>query len=170
MVTVTSTRVRGEVEAMNQEKNAQDIVNVLPAEVIRSLPNANVADAVGRLPSVSLERDEGEGKYIQVRGLESRYTSVTVNGVRVPSAEAGVRQLKLDAFPSDLLGTIELHKTASADQEGDGIGGTVNLVTKTATDVPFYSLGAEAGPQQSGRRAVFRADQRHLRPALRLGQ
>ena len=150
VVTVTGTRSRGEVEAMNQEKNAQDIVNVLPAEVIRSLPNANVADAVGRLPSVSLERDEGEGKYIQVRGLESRYTSVTVNGVRVPSAEAGVRQLKLDAFPSDLLGTIELHKTASADQEGDGIGGTVNLVTKAATDVPFYSLGAELGHNNQG--------------------
>jgi TonB-dependent receptor len=145
VVTVTSTRVRGEVEAMNQEKNAQDIVNVIPADVITSLPNANVADAIGRLPSVSLERDEGEGKYIQVRGLESRYTSVTINGVRIPSSESGVRQIKLDAFPSDLLGAIELHKTVSADQEGDGIGGTVNLVTKSAQDVPFYSLGAEGG-------------------------
>ena len=149
-VTVTATRLRGEVEALNQEKNSQDIVNVIPADVITSLPNANVADAIGRLPSVSLERDEGEGKYIQVRGLESRYTSVTVNGVRIPSAEAGVRQIKLDAFPSDLLGAIELHKTASADQEGDGVGGTVNLVTKVATDVPFYSVNAEGGRNNQG--------------------
>ena len=150
VVTVTATRLRGEVEALNQERNAQDIVNVIPADVITSLPNANVADAVGRLPSVSLERDEGEGKYIQVRGLESKYTSVTVNGVRVPSAEAGVRQIKLDAYPSDLLGSIELHKTQSADQEGDGIGGTVNLVTKIATDIPFFSVGAELGYNNQG--------------------
>jgi len=149
-VTVTASRIRGEAEALNQERNAQDIVNVIPADVITSLPNANVADAIGRLPSVSLERDEGEGKYVQVRGLESRYTSVTINGVRVPSAEAGVRQIKLDAYPSDLVGTIELHKTQSPDQEGDGIGGTVNLVTKVATDVPFYSVGGELGHNGQG--------------------
>jgi len=155
VVTVTATRVRGEVEALNQEKNAMDIVNVLPADLITSLPNANVADAIGRLPSVSLERDEGEGKYIQVRGLESRYTSVSINGVRIPSSESGVRQIKLDAFPSDLLGAIELHKTVSADQEGDAIGGSVNLVTKNAPDVPIFTLAAEGGynAQSGGRKS-----------------
>jgi len=150
VVTVTATRIRGEVEALNQEKNAMDIVNVLPADVITSLPNANIADAIGRLPSVSLERDEGEGKYVQVRGLESRYTSVSINGVRIPSAEAGVRQIKLDAFPSDIVGTIELHKTVSADQEGDSIGGSINMVTRIAPEVPFYSIGAEGGYNAQG--------------------
>ena len=149
-VTVTGSRIRGEAEALNQERNAQDIVNVIPADVITSLPNANIADALGRLPSVSLERDEGEGKYVQVRGLESRYTSVNINGIRVPSAEAGVRQIKLDAFPSDLVGAIELHKTQSPDQDGDGIGGSVNLVTKVATDVPFYAVGGELGKNAQG--------------------
>ena len=118
IVEVTDSRVSGEAEALNKEKNSMDIVTILPAEVIKSLPNANVADAIGRLPSVSLERDEGEGKYVQVRGLEPRFTSVSVNGVRIPSTESGVRQIKLDGYPSDLLGTIELHKTVSADLEG----------------------------------------------------
>jgi TonB-dependent receptor len=144
-VTVTGSRVSGEVEALNQEKDAMDIVNVLPAEVITSLPNANVADAIGRLASVSLERDEGEGKYVQIRGLESRYTSVSINGVRIPSSEAGVRQIKLDAFPSDLLGTIELHKTVSADLEGDAIGGSVNMITKSAPDEGMATFGVETG-------------------------
>jgi hypothetical protein len=133
-VTVTASRYRGEVSALNQKKNADNIVEILPAEVITSLPNANVADAIGRLPSVSLERDEGEGKYVQVRGLESRYTSATVNGAHIPNALSFDRNLKFDAIPSNLVGQIELHKTISPDQEGDAIGGSVNLVTKTAGD------------------------------------
>jgi hypothetical protein len=60
-VIVRGERERGEIEAINREMNADNIVQVLPAEVITSLPNTNIADAVGRLPSVSLERDEGEG-------------------------------------------------------------------------------------------------------------
>ncbi|WLT31591.1 TonB-dependent receptor [Geothrix sp. PMB-07] len=145
VVEVSDSRVTGEVEALNQAKNSMEIINVLPAEVIKSLPNANVADAIGRLPSVSLERDEGEGKYVQVRGLEPRFTSVSINGTRIPSAESGVRQIKLDGFPSDLLGSIELHKTVSADLEGDAIGGAVNLVTKNAPDGGMSSIGYEAG-------------------------
>ncbi|HWX24512.1 MAG TPA: TonB-dependent receptor plug domain-containing protein, partial [Vicinamibacteria bacterium] len=142
-VTVTASRYRGEVSALNQKKNAENIVEILPAEVITSLPNANVADAIGRLPSVSLERDEGEGKYVQVRGLEPRYTSATVNGAHIPNTLSFDRNLKFDAIPSNLVGQIELHKTLSPDQEGDAIGGTVNLVTKTAGDQPTFSIGAE---------------------------
>jgi hypothetical protein len=67
-VLVTAERPSAEAEAVNQERTADNIVQILPAEVIRSLPNANMADALGRLPSVTLERDEGEGKYVQIRG------------------------------------------------------------------------------------------------------
>jgi hypothetical protein len=88
VVTVTASRSRGEVEALNQKKSADNIVDILPAEVITSLPNANVADAIGRLPSVSLERDEGEGKYVQVRGLESRYTNATITERTSPTWRA----------------------------------------------------------------------------------
>src|SRR5260370_1147698 len=94
--------ISGEVEAINREMNADNILQVLPAEVITSLPNTNIADAVGRLPSVSLERDEGEGKYVQVRGTEPRLTNLTLDGVHVPSPES-VRQVKLDAIPAHLV-------------------------------------------------------------------
>ena len=78
-VEVTDDRVHGEAEAINRERTALNILQVLPAEVITSLPNANVADAIGRLPSVTLERDEGEGKYVQIRGTEPRYSNVTID-------------------------------------------------------------------------------------------
>ena len=123
-----------------------------PETVITSLPNTNIADAVGRLPSVSLERDEGEGKYVQIRGTEPRLSNVTINGVNVPAPEVTVRNIKLDAVPSDIVERIEVYKTLSADQDSDGIGGSVNLVTKSALDRPTYTASGTSGynPIQNG--------------------
>jgi TonB-dependent receptor len=151
-VIVTAERLQGEAEAINIERTSDNIVQVLPERVITSLPNTNIADAVGRVPSVSLERDEGEGKYVQIRGTEPRLSSVTVNGVNLPSPEGAVRNIKLDAVPADLVERIEVFKTLSADQDADGIGGTVNLVTRTAGERPFYALGGTGGynPIQNG--------------------
>jgi TonB-dependent receptor len=151
-VVVSAERLQGEAEAINIERTADNIVQVLPERVITSLPNTNIADAVGRVPSVSLERDEGEGKYVQIRGTEPRLSSVTVNGVNLPSVEGVVRNIKLDAVPADLVERIEVFKTLSANQDADGVGGTVNLVTRTAGERPFYALGGTGGynPIQNG--------------------
>ena len=144
-VLVTAERPSAEAEAINIQRTADNIVQVLPAEVIRSLPNANMADALGRLPSVTLERDEGEGKYVQVRGTEPRLTNTTINGINVPSPEPGVRQIKFDAIPADIVESVEINKTLQANMEGDGIGGSVNMVTKTATERPTISLSSMVG-------------------------
>jgi TonB-dependent receptor len=152
VVTVVGDRQRGEVEAINIERTADNIIQVLPNEVITSLPNTNIADAVGRLPSVSLERDEGEGKYIQIRGTEPRLSNVTIDGIHVPSPE-GVRNVKLDVIPSDLVDMVEINKTLSANQDADAIGGSVNLVTKSPRDQPYVSLLGMGGytPISDGR-------------------
>jgi TonB-dependent receptor len=144
-VLVTASRATGEAEAINVQRTADNIMQVLPAEVIRSLPNANMADALGRLPSITLERDEGEGKYVQVRGTEPRLTNTTVDGVNLPSPEPGVRQIKFDAIPADIVESVQVSKTLMANMDGDGIGGSVNLVTKTATDLPTFSLSGMGG-------------------------
>src|SRR5262249_30921917 len=151
-VVVRADRQRGEVEALNRERTADNILEVLPADVITSLPNTNIADAVGRLNNVSLERDEGEGKYIQIRGTEPRLSNVTVDGVHLASPE-NVRNVKLDAIPADLVESVELSKTLSANQEGDAIGGSVNLVTKSAQDRPYVSFMGMGGytPVAGGR-------------------
>jgi TonB-dependent receptor len=144
-VLVTAERVSGEAEAINRERSADNIVQVLPADVIRSLPNANMADALGRLPSVTLERDEGEGKYVQIRGTEPRLTNTTIDGINVPSPESGVRQIKFDAIPADIVESVEISKTLQANMDGDGIGGSINLVTKTAGERPTIALGGMGG-------------------------
>ena len=152
-VIVSAERLQGETEAINIERTADDIVQVLPLKVIASLPNTNIADAVGRLPSVTLERDEGEGKYISIRGTEPRLSNFTINGVNIPSPESNVRNIKLDAIPAALVDRIEVYKTLSANQDADAIGGSVNLVTKTAGEKPSISLEGMGGytPIQNGR-------------------
>ena len=158
VVTVRGDRQRGEVEAINIERTADNIIQVLPNEVITSLPNTNIADAVGRLPSVSLERDEGEGKYIQIRGTEPRLSNVTVNGIHLPSPE-GVRNVKLDAIPADLIDMVEINKTLSANQDADAIGGSVNLVTKSPTDKPYVTvLGMGGYTPITGGRTLYQFD------------
>ena len=144
-VIVTAERPHGEAEAINRTLAAENILQVLPADVIVSLPNANIADALGRMASVTIERDEGEGKYVQIRGTEPRLSNTMVDGVTIPSPESGVRQIKLDTIASDLVESVEINKTLQANIDGDGIGGSVNLVTKTAGEEPTATLYGVGG-------------------------
>jgi outer membrane receptor protein involved in Fe transport len=144
-VKVVAELPHGEDEAINRERVSDNLLQVIPSSVIMSLPNENIADAVGRLPGVSLERDEGEGKYVQVRGTEPRLNNTTVDGVEIPAPEDNVRQFKLDTIPADIVESIEVNKTLSASQDADAIGGTVNLVTKKAGDQPSVTLEGIGG-------------------------
>jgi TonB-dependent receptor len=144
-VLVTADRPHGEAEAINETRSAENIMQVIPADVIVSLPNANVADATGRLPSVTLYRIEGEGVYIQVRGTEPRLTNVTVDNITLPAPEPTVRQVRLDVIPSDMVDAIQLNKTLSANQDANGIGGSVNLRTKEAGEAPTINLYGNGG-------------------------
>jgi TonB-dependent receptor len=144
-IIVTATDVHGDAEAINRIDSSENILNVLTNDQIMSLPNADVADALGRLMGVTLERDEGEGKYVQIRGTEPRLSNTTIDGVLVPSPEAQVNQIKLDTIPADLVESVEINKTLSANQDGDAIGGSVNLVTKTAGDRPTLTAFANDG-------------------------
>lgn len=133
------------VQAVNEEITSPNILQVMPESEIVALPNANVADAIGRMPGVTLQRDEGEGVYIQVRGLDPRLTNVTIDGVTIPSPEAAIRQVNLATIPADMVQSLELNKTLSANQDADGIGGSVNLVTKTAGERATISGGSTLG-------------------------
>lgn len=144
-VQVSAPLPYGEAESINIQRTTDNIVDALPEAVITSLPNANVADAVGRMPGVTLERDEGEGKYLQIRGTEPRLSNVTVDGTELPAPESGIRQVKLDVIPADLIGEVVLNKTLAPDQSGDAIGGSVNLVTKTASSQPTVTLYSNGG-------------------------
>jgi TonB-dependent receptor len=131
-VTVTDN-LTGDAAAINEQRISENILNVQTDVEIQSLPNANIADAVGRMPGVTLQRNEGEGQYVQIRGTEPRLSNTTIDGVLVPGPDPDVRQVDLDTIPADLVGSVAINKTLSANQDGDAIGGSVDLRIKQAT-------------------------------------
>ena len=131
--------------ALQQQKTAANIMNVMSGDEIRALPNYNAAEAAARIPGVSTERDEGEGKFVQIRGTEPRLSNVTIDGAHVPGTEGGDRIPKLDDVPADLLGAIQVSKTLRADMDADAIGGSVNLVTKVPEGPPRGYIAAQGG-------------------------
>ena len=146
-VVVTSPRLNETTAgALQEQKDADNIITVMSGDEIRALPNANAAEALARLPGVTAERDEGEGKYVEIRGTPPDFQHVTIDGADVPGTLAtDVRAVKLDDVPADLLGAIEVSKTLTADQDARAIGGSVNLVTKVPEGAPHgYFSGTYA--------------------------
>jgi len=124
----------GQAKALNKQKNAVNITNVVSSAQMGEFPDKNAAEATQRIPGLSLSRDMGEGRYVLVRGTEPRLNSTTVNGERLPSPEKDRRNVALDTIPADLLESIEVSKVLTADMDGDAIGGTVNMVTQRAPE------------------------------------
>jgi len=124
--------LQGQQRALNQQKSADNIKNVVSADQIGRFPDPNVAEALQRVPAVNVERDQGEGRYVLVRGLAPQFTNISINGEQIPSPEADVRYVALDAVPADQLASIEVSKAITPDMDGDAIGGSVNLITRTA--------------------------------------
>lgn len=138
--------LQGQQKALNQQKSADNIKNIVAADQIGRFPDPNVAEALQRIPGTNIERDQGEGRYVLVRGLAPQFTNISINGEQVPSPEAGVRFVALDAVPADQLASIEVTKALTPDMDGDAIGGSVNLITRTAkSSKPTISGSAVAG-------------------------
>ncbi len=130
-VAIVATRT-GQAAALNQQKNSPNVTNVVAADQIGRFPDANLGDALKRVPGVTIGLDQGEARFGSIRGTEPRFNSVMVNGERVPSAEAEVREVQLDLIPADMVQAIEVNKTLTPDMDADAIGGAVNVVTRAA--------------------------------------
>lgn len=133
----------GQQSAINAQKNNVNITNVVSADQIGKFPDSNIGDALKRISGINVQYDQGEARFGQVRGTPAEFSSVTINGSRLPSAEGDVRNVQLDLIPSDMIQAIEVSKTLMPDQDGDAIGGSINLVTKNSPR--RFSVGAVAG-------------------------
>jgi len=142
---VVTANLDGDLAAINEQRTSENILNVMTAETIQNLPNQSVATVLGRMPGVTVQINEGEAQYVQIRGTEPRLSNTTVDGVSVPGPDPQVRQVDLWVIPGDLVGAIDINKTLSANQDGDAIGGSVNLHMRQATSsrptLNFESLG-----------------------------
>jgi outer membrane receptor protein involved in Fe transport len=135
----------GEAAALNQQRTALNITNIVSADQIGSFPDPNAAEAASRIPGVSIARDQGEGRYVLIRGTEPRLNSMLIDGERIPAPEGDLRQVALDAVPADQLQAIEVSKALTPDMDADAIGGAVNLVTKQAVSKPTALFSVAGG-------------------------
>lgn len=134
---------QGQKRAVNMQKNAMGVKNVVSADQVGKFPDSNIGDALKRINGINVQYDMGEARFGQVRGTSADLTSVTVNGNRIPSAEGDTRNVQLDLIPADMVQTIEVSKVVTSDMDGDAIGGAINLVTK---NTPYKRvLNATAG-------------------------
>lgn len=128
---VVNGSLQGQSKALNQQKNSINVTNVISSDQVGRFPDANVGDALKRIPGISVQYDQGEARFGTIRGASPEYNSVTIDGDRIPSAEAETRAIQLDLVPSDMVQSIEVSKVVTADMDADAIGGSVNLVTKS---------------------------------------
>ncbi len=129
---LVTAQARGQIAAINQQVTSNTIIKVVSEEKIQELPDANAAEAIGRLPGVSIIRSGGEATGVVLRGLSSRFSTITVDGVRIPATDSTSRDVDLSMISQGSLAGIELYKTLTPDQDADAIAGAVNLVTRKA--------------------------------------
>ena len=146
-VVISSQRL-GQNAAINQQLKSNALVNVVSKDAIRELPDVNAAEAIGRLPGVSLVRSNGEGSKVVLRGLDPKFSNVTINGIQQPSTDNSVngdRSVDLSNISPELLSSIEVFKSPTADMDADAIAGTINLVISKASDIPINQFRLYGG-------------------------
>jgi TonB-dependent receptor len=142
---VVTAQMRGQLAAINQQLTSNRIVSVVSEEKIKELPDANAAEAIGRLPGVSIIRSGGEATNIVMRGLSSKFSNITIDGVKIPPTDPNSRDVDLSMMSQGALAGIELYKTLTPDQDADAIAGAVNLVTRKAPSERLVRFDIKGG-------------------------
>ena len=131
---VVSGQAVGQARALNQQKNAPNLQNIVASDAIGRFPDQNAAEALDRIPGVSIERDMGEGRFVIVRGIDPHLNSASIDGISLASAEDGTRAVLLDVMPTNVMGSLVVTKALTADMPADSIGGHIEIVSPSAFD------------------------------------
>lgn len=145
----------GQARAIADQRNADAIETIISKELFGQVNDGNIATAMQRMPGLSADGNGADEipRYINIRGVSAAFNSVQVDGARMPASGTGRganygdtgRGFALDDLPADAIEKIEIIKAPTPDMDGDGLGGSVNLVTKSALDyggrVVTYNVG-----------------------------
>ncbi len=143
-VTITA-QARGQVAAINQQLQSNTISNIVSKDRIQDIPDVNAAESIGRLPGVAIQRSGGEANKVLIRGLSPKFSTVTVNGVRIPSTSSDDRSVDLSLISSNMLDGIEVKKAITPDMDGDAIAGSVDLKLREAPEGFQSSANLQGG-------------------------
>jgi TonB-dependent receptor len=152
-ITVLAQRTTPEI-ARDAQRQAPNLINILTSEEIQKLPDVNTGEAIRRVPGISLETDTGEGRYINIRGLDADLNSTTFGGLRLPptnnSSPSGAgRAVAFDSIPVGFVGAIKVTKSNLPEQDAEALGGTIDITPKTAPsdNKPFADLKLGTGKE-----------------------
>lgn len=153
-------------DALEEKKQAPNIIEVQPLSEIIKLPDINMAEALQRIPGISLETDSGEGRFINIRGMDSDLNGTTYGGVRLPasnpsSPSGGGRATAFDTFPTGIVGGVELTKTLRPDGDAEALGGSINLVPRSGAEhggEPFLDTDMGYGDEPLRGTPVYHAE------------
>ena len=120
--------------ALNQQRAADIVSSVLSSDDFGQLPDANLSEALQRMPGVFLERDQGEGRFVGIRGIDPALNATSINGVTLTAPENDTRAVALDVIPSELLETLIVKKSFTPDMEPEGVGGSIEVKSFSAFD------------------------------------
>ncbi|HUI66516.1 MAG TPA: carboxypeptidase-like regulatory domain-containing protein, partial [Bacteroidota bacterium] len=134
---VVTGQAKGQMSAINQQLASNSIINVVSADKMKELPDANLAESIGRLPGISLQRNAGEAYAVVVRGLSPKYNEITLEGIPLSSTNYYDRSVDLSLLSDDVVRSVEVSKTLRPDLDADALGGTVNLTLRSA-DAGFH--------------------------------
>ncbi len=133
-VLIVGDRLKGQAKALSQQKNNLNVSNIVSADQIGRFPDANIGDAIRRVPGITMQNDQGEARNIIIRGMGPELNAVNFNGERIPSAEGDNRRVQMDLIPADMIQTVEVNKTLTAEMDADAIGGSVNLISRAPSN------------------------------------
>ena len=144
-IVVTGSRpiAESEAAALQVQKNSDSLVTVLSADSAGRLPDQNIAQAAGRLPGVAVERDQGQARYISLRGAPNYWTTLSFDGINIVSPEG--RDSRFDSIPSAIASQIIVSKAVTPDMPGETVSGNVNIITRSAFDYAGFHFAGKAG-------------------------
>jgi len=139
--------------AIDSKRNSKSIKDAIGLDDLGKMPDKNIGESINRMPGISMLVEKGEGRFVQIRGISPNLNNVTINGMGMgsPESDSGGRRVPLDVIGGELLGGVEVIKARTPDMDGQGIGGTLNLITKQPFDMKedFWALGTiRAGKEQ----------------------
>ena len=144
--------------ARQQKRGADNILDSVSADAMGRFPDDNAAEALRRIPGVSMDIDQGEGRFVIVRGVDASLNNVTINGQIVGTpAEFGTRGVSMDSVPADLISRLEVVKAVTPDMDANAIGASINIATRKAFDRPggFFSGNIRGGYNEMSGRAPY---------------
>jgi TonB-dependent receptor len=158
-IVVTASRpiAESEAAALNVQRNSDSLITVAAADAVGRLPDQNIAQAAGRLPGLAVESDQGQPRYISIRGAPKNWTTLSFDGINVVSPEG--RDARFDSVPSAIAKQIVVSKAVTPDMPGETVAGNVNVVTRSAFDYSGFHIATKlgAGVAEYGKRPQYEA-------------